>query len=288
MSASVEAMNVPLGFVGEAIEGTPRIRHHEFQQLRVLIAQLSGIDLGEHKKGLVVGRLGRRLRELGMHSFEEYYHRLCERNNSDERQTLLNLITTNETYFFREERHFSYLQQHLLPSMSQVGELRVWSAACSSGEEVYSLAMLIDDFRHGRGYHILGTDISERVLKKAQQAIYPMESVVRIPRKYLQEYCLQGVREQAGNLRVVRHIRNHVQFKKLNLNEHWPDVGRFHVIFLRNVMIYFSQETKRELIHKLSQQLHPGGYLIIGLSESLNGMSERFNVMAPSIYRLKN
>lgn len=285
MNATVAALAFPGPLQGAMAEGAMHIRDHEFQRLRDLIARLSGIELAGHKKGLLVGRLGRRLRELGIHDFEHYYALVNNPANSQERQVLLNLITTNETYFFREDRHLQWLQQKLLPQLATVNEIRLWSAACSSGEEAYSLAMIIDEARRGRGYQILGTDISERVLNVAQQGIYPLEAVAKIPRPYLQQYCLQGVRAQVGNLRVVRRLREHTEFRKLNLNDRWPELGRFHVIFLRNVMIYFNQQTKRELVHKLAERLHPGGHLIVGLSETINGMHDGFSVVAPSIYR---
>lgn len=262
------------------------ITEQEFSRFRDLIHDLAGIHLSDGKKALVSGRLGRRLRHYGLNSYADYFRLVSSGQHPDERQTMVDLLTTNETYFFREPRHFEFLRDTVLPAHR--GEpFSVWSAACSSGQEPYSLAMVLDDKLGSDGYRILGTDISSRVLETARQAVYPLAEARKVPNDYLRRYCLKGVRSQQGRFAVHGDLRANVAFRPINLNGEWQQSDRYHAIFLRNVMIYFNRDTKARLVDRLAERLRPGGYFIIGHSETLNGVSDRFRAVMPSVYRLK-
>jgi len=263
----------------------PAITDAEFNKFRSLIRQIAGINLSPAKRALVVGRLGKRLRHCGLRTFSEYYRLVTHADHADERQMLVDLLTTNETYFFREPRHFEFLTR-LASGHGQKNPLRVWSAACSSGEETYSIAMTLADALGLEGrWEVAGTDISSRMVERANRGLYPLTATQKIPGPLLKRYCRRGTREYAGTLLVDAALREKVRFTQMNLHGPWSGMGRFDVVFLRNVMIYFDIETKRRLADRLWNQLVEGGHLIIGHSETLNGVSERFRVIRPSIYR---
>lgn len=267
-------------------ESTPALSDSEFHRFRRYIHELAGIHLTDAKKALVSGRLGRRIRHYGLRSFGDYFELVRRDGAAEERQTMVDLLTTNETYFFREDKHFHLLAETLLPGY-RPGEVTAWSAACSSGEEAYTLAMVLAESRGYGRFSILGTDISTRVLTVAKRGVYPIDSARNVPPEYLRRFCLKGVRSQAGNFVVEERLRRHVRFRHFNLNGAWEGLGRFDFIFLRNVMIYFDQETKRRLIERLTFHLEPGGYLFVGHSESLNGMAGRLHTVVPSVYQLR-
>lgn len=259
----------------------------EFQAIREFIYRRAGIHMSTAKRALVAGRLEKRLRELGCRGYREYLDRLRgDAGPGTEVQRAIDLLTTNETYFFREQKHFAFLAERVLPELQSASNVRIWSAACSSGEEPYSVAMLLAEHRGTKPWAVLATDLSQRVLERAAKGIYPMERAERIPRPYLRAYCLKGVGSQTGNFSVARKLRDHVSFRRLNLNEALPgDIGEFDVIFLRNVMIYFDQPTKQGLCKRLLAHLKPGGYFFIGHSETLNGVNSDVTLEAPSIFR---
>ncbi len=265
--------------------GPGGITDREFTLFRDLIFEIAGIHLSDAKKALVSGRLGRRLRHHNLATFRQYYELVTREDQALERQVMVDHLTTNETYFFREPRHFDFLQEVVLPRFANVPELRIWSAASSSGEEPYSIGMVLADRRPGN-WRILGTDISVRVLEAARKGVYPLEDAERIPKDFLKRFCLKGVRSQAGNFMVDRAIRERIEFRPLNLNGEWPELGRFHAIFLRNVMIYFNPATKARLVQRLITHLEPGGFLITGHSESLNGIRTSLRMLTPSVYQL--
>lgn len=264
------------------------ISEREFEKFRTLIYQKAGISLSPVKKSLVAGRLGSRLRHYGLPSYSAYYQLVTEDGADNELQMMVDLLTTNETYFFREPKHFDVLKTKILPSIPYKYNIRIWSAASSSGEEAYSIAMtLADEIGLNRRWEILGTDISTRVLERARNAVYPATAMSKIPSEYLREYCLKGVRSQQGTIIIDKKIRNRVKFMIANLNGDWPRMEKFDVIFLRNVMIYFDIDTKRTLIQRLANMLKPNGYFIIGHSETLNSVSNRFTMLYPSVYQLE-
>lgn len=262
--------------------GVPHITEAEFARLRDWLHAGTGIHLGEGKRTLVTSRLAKRLRETGAGTFTAYLRLIAA--DAAERQVAVDLLTTNETYFFREPKHFDFLQA-LLPTLPAGRPVRIWSAACSTGEEPYSIAMLLDSQLRGRPWEILGTDISSRVLDAARSGHYRMERARGIPPELLSRYCLKGTGRHEGTMLVARGLRERVRFEHANLNAPLPDFGDFDVIFLRNVMIYFDIETKRDVVARLVTHLRPGGHLLVGHSESLNDVSRAVQAVAPAIYR---
>ena len=254
----------------------------EFQQFRGMIFEIAGISMSEAKKPLVSGRLAKRIRQQGLRSYGEYF-RLLMRERA-ELQVAVDLLTTNETYFFREPKHFEFLQR-TLPELLNRPTLRVWSGACSSGEEPYSIAMTLAEALGKRSWELLASDISTRVLDKARSGLYRLADAEDIPRALLNKYCLKGVGEHAGSLLIDPGLRSRIRFAQINLNVPLPELGEFEVIFLRNVMIYFDLETKRQVVRRMLPLLRPGGYFIVSHSESLNGITDALKVVTPSIYR---
>lgn len=200
-------------------------------------------------------------------------------------QIAVDLLTTNETYFFREPKHFDFLRQHSLAARNRSQMFRVWSAASSSGEEAYSIAMVLADCMESTPWEVMGSDISTRVLQGARSALYTLERARHIPPPYLQRFCLKGHDEHEGSLLIHRQLRSRVQFKQVNLNAPLPELGSFDFIFLRNVMIYFNEDTKRQVVARVIALLKPGGYFCVGHSESLNGITQAVKAVAPSIYQ---
>jgi chemotaxis protein methyltransferase CheR len=257
----------------------------EFARFQALIYKIAGITLSDAKKVLLTGRLGKRLRYYGFATYTEYYRLVTSESEKNEQQIMVDLLTTNETYFFREEKHFEFLASEILPKHPPGVAFNVWSAASSSGEEVYTLAMVLAErFGLAGNWMVTGSDVSQRMLVAGERGIYPLERTRGIPTEYLRKYCLKGVRSQAGMLLIDEALRNHTRFLHVNLNQRLPELGPFDVIFLRNVMIYFDTETKREVVARLEQQLRPGGYFIIGHSESLNGVTDTLHTVKPTIY----
>ena len=266
---------------------SPSITAAEFAQFQALIYKIAGISLADSKQVLLVGRLTRRLKHHGLSSFSEYYRLLASGRDPDELQLMVDLLTTNETYFFREEKHFEFLEDVILAQHPQGRPFDVWSAACSSGEEVYTLAMVLANRLGIDGpWSVTGSDISLSVLAAAERGLYPMERKRGMPPEYLRRYCLKGVRAQEGSFLISKELRAQVRFMQVNLNKTLEVRQKFHVIFLRNVMIYFDHDTKRQVVERLAQQLHPRGYLIIGHSESLNGITNCVTPLQPTIYQL--
>ncbi|HSC78728.1 MAG TPA: protein-glutamate O-methyltransferase CheR, partial [Chitinolyticbacter sp.] len=231
--------------------------------------------------------LAKRIGELELASFRDY-HRLIVGDHAEaqvERQRAIDLITTHETCFFREKKHFDFLRSQVLPLHAHARSFNVWSAASSSGEEAYSIAMLLDDVLGESPWRIFGSDISQRILAQARRGLYPMARCEQVPAEYLKRYCLRGQGEYAGQLLVSRALRERVTFKQLNLMALPARLGPFDAVFLRNVIIYFDAPTKIEVVKAVTRHLRPGGYLMVGHSESLPGMPLELETIAPSIYR---
>ena len=271
------------------------ISHELFCKFQDLIYSETGIWLGTHKTALLVGRLSRRLRSLHLSSMAEYFTLISQPDQQQERMRMIDCITTNETHFFREPRHFEYLAHTVFPRWRQevlagvrTPHVRIWSAACSTGEEPYSLAMmLLDHFGVDSGwkFEILATDISSQVLEKARNGIFPISRLKEIPSKYLRNYMLKGTGEQHGRLRISPEVQNLVTFARVNLNADSFDVFQpFDLILLRNVMIYFDQKAKRKVLAKIENRLSPGGYLFVGPSESLQALGIALRPIIPSVY----
>ena len=261
------------------------ISREEFGQFKAWISERAGINLSDHKHALVMGRLSCRLRHHRLPTYGDYFELLQRREGSGEVQIALDLLTTNETHFFREARHFELLQQRVIAAHTGPKPLRVWSAACSSGEEPYSIAMTLDAGLGGRPWEIVASDISTRVLDRARTGHYAMARAKSIPREHLMAYCLKGTGPQEGTFLVDEKLRSRIQFMQVNLNTALPKLGEFDAIFLRNVMIYFDLETKREVVARLVRHLRQDGYLFIGHSESLNGVSADVRAEGVAVYR---
>jgi chemotaxis protein methyltransferase CheR len=217
-------------------------------------------------------------------SYGEYFRLLVSGEAPQEAQIAVDLLTTNETYFFREPKHFQFLRQYLSGS-SGSSAVRIWSAAGSTGQEAYSIAMLLEDCLPGQPWEVLASDISTRVLDRARTGLYPMERLNHFPPGYLQRFCLKGKDQHAGTLLVERRLRSRVRFLQVNLNAALPHLGMFDVIFLRNVLIYFNMATKRKVVARVLKALKPGGFFLIGHSESLIEVDESLELLAPAIYR---
>jgi len=261
----------------------------DFRRFSELVYAKCGINLHEGKKTLVRARLGKRLRQGGFKDFNTYYQFVSQSENEQELVQLLDAISTNLTSFFREEKHFDFLKEKVFPVFVEKRQkkIRVWSAGCSSGEEPYSLAICsFEYFGASNGYdiQILASDISTRVLNQARQAVYKEERVANIKQALLRKYFQRGVGMQEGNVRVKPFVRNAVQFERINLMEPFPFQNKFDIIFCRNVMIYFDKETQERLVNKFSEALTGGGYLFIGHSESLTGVTHPLKYTMPTIY----
>ncbi|MEH6824066.1 MAG: protein-glutamate O-methyltransferase CheR [Motiliproteus sp.] len=257
-----------------------------FKQFQQLIFDQAGITLSEAKKRLVVGRLAKRLRHHELDCYGDYFQRMISGQlGSQELQLVIDQLTTNETHFFREQAHFDFLRDQLLSQQGKGSGFRVWSAASSSGEEAYSIAMVLHDTLGKGAWDVFGSDINSEILAKATSALYPMGSADEIPERFLKRYCLKGVRAQAGTFMINNEIKQNVRFSKVNLNAPLPDIGQFDLIFLRNVMIYFSMSTKQSVVARMLPKLKPGGYFIVGHSESLNGVTDQLQSIRPTIYR---
>lgn len=254
----------------------------------------SRIRLGDDKQALVTGRLGKRLRQLGLDSFDAYCEFLDSDRGVQEIGPLVDLISTNHTHFFRESEHLDYLRDQILgewvPQLILRGEsFRFWSAACSSGEEPYTVAIVLAEYARKHGayqWQVEASDISSRVLETAQQGIYPEERVKVPEPELLPRYFQKGTGSNAGLYRVKDALRQSVRFHRLNLLQaSYPVPPIQHVIFCRNVMIYFDNPTQQELVSKLVAHLSPGGNFVVGHSESLIGINHGLRQIKPGIYR---
>ncbi len=261
------------------------INDQEFSQFQKLIYEQAGISLSPAKKALVSGRLAKRLTKYRLGSYGDYFKLLTSGHNAAELQVAVDLLTTNETYFFREPKHFDFLHTQILAKHKPGNPFRAWSAASSSGEEAYSIAMVLADHLGDGQWDVLASDISTRVLEKARTGHYHVDRTNGISREHLIRYCLRGVGSQENTLLVDKKLRSRVNFMQVNLNQSLPGLGVFDVIFLRNVMIYFDQETKRQIMQRMLPLLKPGGHFLISHSESLNGVTDELQVLSPSIYR---
>ncbi len=260
------------------------ITDREFALFQRLIRELAGVDLAPSKKQLLIGRLAARLQHLGCASFEAYFRLLESGRHPEERDRVVDLLTTHETYFFREPQHFEFLRDTILPQ-APPRPFRVWSAACSTGEEAYSIAMVLAEHRAHAPWEVFASDVSRAVLEQARHGCYSGERTRAIPPGWLRRHCLKGVRTQAGKVRVGEELRARVSFAQVNLIAPVGVIGKFDVIFLRNVLIYFDTPTRRRVIENLAMLLRPDGHLIVGHSESLTGITDRLRARQPTIYR---
>ena len=269
------------------------MRETEFEFIRGLVYEHSRINLGPDKRELVSARLGKRLRATNLPTVSDYCQFLKAQHDGEELSHLIDAISTNHTFFFREIQHFDFLCNTILPEMilrnkqERWPKFTVWSAASSSGEEPYSIAMTLDENLGATWpWHIEATDISNRILDKARAGIYREETVRKLEPVRVRRHFLRGHGPQSGNYRVKPALQAGIAFQHLNLLEGPPPFDHlFHVIFCRNVMIYFDRPTQEELVQKLTRQIVPGGYLFVGHSESLTGIHHSLQSVRPAIYR---
>lgn len=266
------------------------LNDHEFERISKLIYDLCGIDLHEGKKELVKARLGKRLRSGNFNSFSEYYRFVTTEEGTDELVAMIDSISTNLTSFFREDKHFEKMKKIcpvLLAGNTGPQKLTIWSAGCSTGEEPYSIAILVKEVLGSTSSfaRILATDISTKVLKTAMAGIYTEDRVAKIPPQLLKKYFLKGQGKWEGFYRVKDDLKQMVKFMRLNLKEDLSVRDRFDVIFCRNVMIYFDKTMQKALIDKFYDCLKEGGYFFIGHSESLTGLAHNFKYIEPSVYQ---
>lgn len=266
----------------------------DYERIRRLVYSASGINLGEQKTQLVRARLGKLLRAGHFKSFRAYCEHVEQDTSGQALCALLDAISTNTTHLFRESRHFHFLTRTIRAWMADAAwrrshpVLRIWSAACSSGEEPHSIAMTVHDALAGTNfeYKILATDLSTRMLARAQAATYEAHRVGTLPAEFRQRYLRPVQADEGPCLQVVPELRRTITFSRFNLmTPTFPFRHGFDVIFCRNVMIYFDRPTQHTLVNKLAGQLHSGGFLMVGHSESLNGIQHPLTYAEPSIYR---
>jgi chemotaxis protein methyltransferase CheR len=264
----------------------------DYQFLCQLVYERSRIHLGPDKRVLVTSRLAKRLRHHGIESYHEYCNLLRSPHGEDELQILIDRISTNHTHFFRELKHFDFLRDTIIPQWQSEPRrkepFRIWSAASSTGEEAYSIAIHLAELfapAESNRWQIEGTDISTRVLEVAERGIYESDRLNCVTPEVLHRYFQRGMKEWAGQLRVKEELRRQVHFQHLNLLEgNYPFSHPFDLIFCRNVMIYFDRPTQETLVRLLAEKLVPGGHLLVGHSESLSGVRHTLKLVRPAIY----
>lgn len=256
----------------------------EFERFRQYLHQRTGISLGLNRRTLVASRLFKRLLVLNFSTYTAYIDFVLSTEGRDELQIMLDLLTTHETQFFREMKHFDFLKTLIKPGSNSHGKFRVWSAACSTGEEPYSIAMVLDDMLGPLGWEVVGSDISHNVLQIARDGCYANRLVEKIPPHYRHKYCRSACAE-TDTVTMPPSLKKHITFRHINLNSDLPALEMFDVIFLRNVMIYFDNTTKRSLVARLFNIIRSGGHLFIGHSETLNEVSKQYQVLQPAIYQ---
>lgn len=273
---------------GAAMTVEMRLSPRLFAAVQDFAYRTAGIELPEGKQEMVAARLWKRARTLGYASAEEYFEAVQRDRSGELEVDILDALTTNYTSFYREPAHFDFLQKEILPRLKNRRQFSIWSAASSSGEEPYSIAVTLVETLGSGAYEqarVRATDISTRVLRLAQAGIYPEERFRQMGADWRSRYLLRGKGEQAGNYRFRPEIRQMIQFERVNLMEPLGPAGPFPLIFLRNIMIYFDRPTQEKVVAAMTDKLEPGGYLFIGHSESLNGVEHSLEHVQVAIYR---
>jgi chemotaxis protein methyltransferase CheR len=269
---------------------TPTAEAMAFDYIISLIYERTRIRLHDGKEQLIRSRLGKRMRQRGLESLEDYCHYLQSEADEVEFTHVVDALTTNFTHFLRQPDHFDFMVETALPAVLPESrrEFQVWSAGSATGEEPYSIAFyLAERFPQSLGWdwHILATDISTKALARARAGVYPMERAQTVPREWLKRYCQRGTGDFEGQFRIKPDLSKRVEFRPLNLLGPLSFPAPFDLIFCRNVMIYFDRPTQEQLVTELARHLVPGGYLLIGRAESLTGLDVPFKCERPSIYR---
>jgi len=255
-----------------------------FKSVTAMFHKVSGIRLTEAKRALVTGRLQKLAQASGVSDLDSYVARLVREADPQELTRVVDKLTTNETYFFREPQHYDYLSELMSRSAGQPEAIRAWSAASSSGEEAYSMAMVMADKLGRKPWEIVGTDLSTAMVEAARRALYPMERAEGLPQRHLKRWCLKGNGDMAGQLLVAGELRERVRFESANLTQDLPNIGMFDVIFLRNVLIYFDAPGKADIVARVLTRLKPDGHLFTGHAESLSNLNLPVRSVAAAVY----
>lgn len=275
-----------------AINAPPKLKPDTFRRVQRFIYDTAGIDIQDGKEEMVTARLWKQARKNAFPSIEAYLAAV-EKDGSDPRggdllAGLIDCLTTNYTSFFREPAHFDFLRRRILPELKDRSRIPIWTAASSTGEEPYSIAIALweelGSFASQRT-SVLATDISTRVLKTASLGIYPEDRFREFPAEWKRRYLLRGKGENAGHYKIRPEIRSMVEFRRQNLMEGMPSEGPFPLVFLRNIMIYFDRNIQEKTVAAITTKLEPGGYLFIGHSESLNGIAHGLEHVQVAVYR---
>jgi len=268
----------------------------EFQRFSALVYEHAGIKMPPAKKIMLEARLQKRLKSLGIGSFEEYGDYVTSREgHENELVHMIDVVTTNKTDFFREPAHFEFLVKTAIPKIQQIRQnvsnepLRIWSAGCSSGEEPYTLAMVLSEYaqqKPGFNFSILASDICTQILKTAKTAVYPEDRADTIPVNLKKKYLLRSRERERALVRIAPNLRSMISFRRINfMDDNFGINEKMDIIFCRNVVIYFDKSTQQTLMKKFYNQLKPGGYLFIGHSETLSGLDVKFDSVASTVYR---
>ncbi len=293
MASSIRNQDAATGRSDRISSGeTLSLSDREFDEIRAVIKNLTGINMGASKRQLIYRRLQTRLKATGTSTFRDYLE-LLERGDATEREAFSNAVTTNLTSFFREKHHFDFLAKTIIPDIvakkgSSSKRLRIWSAGCSTGEEPYSIAITLKEAQKDLAHwdvKLLCTDLDSNVLGVGKTGIYAPDRVEKIPQAQLRRWFTKSREQDDGRVKMSRALQDLMTFKQLNLMDDWPMRGPFDVIFCRNVVIYFDKPTQRVLMDRYANILADDGYLILGHSESLFNVSDRFALLGNTIYR---
>lgn len=271
---------------------TETLSEQEFEHVSLLAKQKFGLDLRRGKESLVCARLGKKMREANCKSFQEYFRHVSQDSSGTALINLIDALTTNHTSFLREPQHFDFLRKIATQRLAARERMDVWSAACSTGEEPYSICFYLLEEARKQSFNwaagsirILASDISTRALSAARQGIYAEERIQGLDEEWKRRYLLRGYGPQSGAYRIKPDVARMVEFRRLNLIEKLSLERRFQVIFCRNVMIYFDKATQQKVVSQLAEYLEPGGHLFVGHAESLTGVSHSLEYVRPAIYR---
>lgn len=265
-----------------------KLDDREYKYISKRVYEYAKINLTEQKRPLIVSRLSRRIRALNLNGFPQYVNYLKNDESEKEFHIMVDSLSTNYSHFFREPHHFDFLKDFVLKDRGSK-ELLIWSSAASTGQEVFSILMTIKEFERENNnkvnFRLFASDISRQVLESACRGVYKLRDVEDVPRSILERYYLRGKGAMADMVKIRRELIEKIQFFRLNLNDKTYKLPEMDVIFLRNAIIYFDLKTKKELIDRLHDYIKPGGYLILGHSESLSGITNRFELIGKTIYR---
>lgn len=256
-----------------------------FRKFSKLVFDKTGINLHSGKKQLLKARIGKIIRQKKIATYLEYYDFICKDKTDEALLEFINAISTNTTFFFREEKHFEFMKNTWANQIHKNRPVKIWCAASSSGEEPYSIAITANEIFEGQNVKIVASDIDTNMLKKAKSALYELNKVDKLPKTVLRNNFLKGKNEYKDFVKVKKHLRQLIDFRKVNLIENFSFDCKFDLIFCRNVMIYFKPETKTQIVNRMHNYLNPNGYLFIGHSETLNGITDKYKYVQPAIYQ---